>query len=98
MTGKKFDEGKPPLSIIPRTALEQEAQVFAFGAAKYGKNNFKGGMAYSRLIDATLRHVYAFADKESIDPESGKSHLAHARCNLAMLLYFIENEVGEDDR
>jgi len=55
-------------------------------------------MAYSRLIDATLRHVYAFADKESIDPESGKSHLAHARCNLAMLLYFIENEVGEDDR
>lgn len=97
-TGIKFDQGKPPLSWIPRTALEQEAQVFAYGGQKYGRNNFKKGMKWTRLIDASLRHIYAFNDGEDVDNETGLSHLSHARCNLAILLYYIEHGKGEDDR
>lgn len=98
MKGIKHDAGKAPLSLIPREALEQEAQVFGFGAKKYGRNNYRLGMEWSRVIDAALRHVVAFANGEERDSESGMSHLAHARCCLAMLIYYTENKKGLDDR
>lgn len=96
--GLKSDSNKPPISIIPREAIEQEAQAFAFGANKYGKYNFRNGIDYTRLIDAAQRHILAFSDGEDKDPESGVSHLAHARANLAMLLYMIKHKSEHDDR
>lgn len=96
--GVKHDSGKPQLGLIPREALNHEAAAFAFGAKKYGKNNFKGGMDWSRLIDASLRHITAFASKEDIDKESNSHHLGNARACLAILLYYIENNVGNDNR
>lgn len=94
----KFDAGKPPLGLISRTALEEEAKVMAFGVAKYGTHQWRGGMDFSRLMDACLRHVYAFADGEDLDKETGLSHLAHARCCLAFLLEYQGKSVGTDDR
>jgi len=94
----KFDGGKPPLSLISRYALEQEAMVMAFGASKYGRDNWRQGMDFSRLMDATLRHVYAFADGKDVDEETGLSHLAHARCCLAFLLEYEGKRLGTDDR
>lgn len=94
----KFDAGKPPLSLISRTALEEEAKVMAFGAEKYGRDNWRKGMDFSRLADAALRHVYAFVDGEDKDKETGLSHLAHARCCLAFLLEFEGKSIGTDDR
>lgn len=94
----KFDAGKPPLGLISRTALEEEAKVLAFGAQKYGTHNWRGGMDFSRLMDAALRHVYAFADGEDLDKETGLSHLAHARCCLAFLLEYQGKRLGTDDR
>jgi len=96
--GTKHDSGKPPLSIIPRCALEAEAEAFAHGARKYGRGNYKNGFDWSRLIDATMRHVVAFNAGENLDAESGLSHLAHARASLAMLLWHVENKAGKDDR
>jgi len=95
---KKFDTGKPPLSLISRTALEEEAKVMAYGVAKYGTHNWRQGMDFSRLVDTGLRHLYAFADGEDKDPETGLSHLAHARCCLAFLLEYEGRKVGTDDR
>lgn len=94
----KFDAGKPPLALISRTALEEEAKVMAFGLEKYGAHNWRAGMDFSRLMDACLRHVYAFADGEDNDKETGLSHLAHARCCLAFLLEYQGKSVGTDDR
>ncbi len=94
----KFDTDKPPFGLISRTALEQEARVMAFGAKKYGVHNWRGGMDFSRLVDAALRHVYAFADGEDNDRETGLSHLAHARCCLAFLLEYEGKRIGKDDR
>jgi len=96
--GTKHDSGKAPLSIIPRVALELEAQVFAFGAKKYARDNYKKGFAHTRLLDAALRHIYAHIDGEDTDPESGLPHLAHARCCLSMLLECQRLGTATDDR
>lgn len=96
--GIKYDMGKPPLDLINRRALEAEAQVMAYGATKYGRDNWRGGMDWSRLIAATLRHVTAFGDGEDNDQETGLSHLAHARCCLAFLIQYQVTCRDRDDR
>jgi len=84
--------------MIPVEALKHEAKVFEYGASKYTKNNYKNGMKWSRLLDASLRHIYAFSSGQNLDEESSLNHLAHARASLAMILFYIENDLGEDDR
>ena len=70
----------------------------AFGAKKYGVYNWLDGMEWSRLVGAVMRHVLAWHGGEDLDPETGASHLAHARCCLAMLMGYQELSIGEDDR
>lgn len=94
---KKYNSNKPPLSWLPMVALENEAHVMAFGAKKYDKDNWKKGLPHSFLLDAALRHIYKFSNGERLDSESGLSHLAHARCNLGFLEYYLENGLGEED-
>lgn len=96
--GNKFDSGKPPLSLIPRLAQEEEAMVLAFGGKKYEYWNWAKGMQWSRLIDAAQRHMLAYADGEDVDPESGLSHLAHARCCLGFLIDYRKEHPELDDR
>lgn len=96
--GIKYDTGKPPMSLIDRHAVEQIAQVLAFGANKYAAHNWRQGIAFSRLLDAALRHLFAFADGEDTDPESGLSHIAHAGCCVVFLLGMIHAHPELDDR
>nr|WP_142850688.1 dATP/dGTP diphosphohydrolase domain-containing protein [Telmatospirillum sp. J64-1] len=97
-TAQKFDSGKPPMGLIPRSALVAEAEVLAFGAKKYAKHNWRGGMEWSRLVDAALRHITAWNEGQDTDPETGASHLAHARCCLGFLIEYQEKGTGTDDR
>ena len=96
--GIKFDSEKPPLSILTKESLIAEARAFEYGAKKYNRNNYKLGMDWSRIIDATLRHLISFNNKEDFDDESKLNHLWHAKACLAMLIYYYENKVGKDDR
>ncbi len=97
--GTKHDQGKSRMSLIPAKALEEIGHVFTFGAKKYSADNWRNGLQYRRLLDALLRHVTAFNRGEDIDPESGRSHLAHAGCCIMMLLeQVIENKTDLDDR
>jgi hypothetical protein len=84
--GIKFDLGKPDLSLIPLSAMQQEALGYMFGAKRYGRYNYAKGMEASRLIAAALRHATAWYQGENIDPDSGIHHLGLARCNFGMLL------------
>jgi hypothetical protein len=95
--GIKNDADKPKLSLIPRKAQEAEARVWAFGAQKYGRGNYRKGFAWSRALDALLRHATAISGGEFRDPETGEHHAAHIRCCAAMLIYFFEHNIGEDD-
>lgn len=101
MSARKDDKGKPPVSLIPRSALLAEARVMAHGKATYEAHNWRKGMAWSRVIDAAMRHIMAFADGEDFDNGergSGELHLANARCCLAFLIEYHEKGLGQDDR
>lgn len=84
--------------MLPPEALTEIAKVLAFGAEKYGRHNWRKGMAWSRLLGAILRHLFAWMQGEDKDPESGLSHLAHAGCDILFLLTYELNALGTDDR
>ena len=84
----KLDDGKPPLGLIPYSALMEEARVLGFGVEKYGAHNWRQGLEWQRLIDAALRHILAFNNGKDLDPETGLHHLAHARCSLGFLIEY----------
>lgn len=94
----KHDTGKVPLSLLPYAAILEEAKVFNFGAKKYSRWNYLNGFETSRLMDACMRHLFAWHWGEDIDPESGLSHLAHARCCLGMLMQNLADGTATDDR
>ena len=96
--GVKFDSTKPSISMIPRRAILEEAKVMDYGAQKYDRDNWRKGMKWTRYIDAAMRHIQDFNEGEDADPESGLSHLAHARCCLAFLLEYEVTHKELDDR
>lgn len=98
MGGIKYDNNKPRIHLITKDAIFAIADVLTWGANKYGTYNFQEGIAYTRLIDAAIRHLLKFSDGEDIDPESQKNHVAHAGANIAMLLWMIANKSEYDDR
>jgi hypothetical protein len=97
----KFDAGKTQFALIPPQALKQVADVFTFGASKYGANNWrKDGKTTShvRTYNSIQRHLNAYLACEDADPESGFSHLAHACTQIMILMTHIENHPSMDDR
>lgn len=103
MSGKRFNEGKPEIALIPAEAELAEARVWSHGKVKY-KENFnwhKGGPALSflEILNSMGRHMNLLKQGQDIDPESGEHHAAHIRCNAAMLIqFYVEGRVEQDDR
>ena len=87
-TGVKHDVGKNRLDLIPPEAIEALGWVLSHGSKKYGDNNWRGGIKYSRVYGATLRHLVAWARGEYLDKESELPHLWHALCELAFLVTY----------
>lgn len=94
----KYDTGKPQLSLVSYESLSGEARAMEYGLRKYSRNNYKQGMEWSRLLDASMRHITKYAGGTDIDSESGLNHLYHAKACLGMLIFYIENNLGVDDR
>lgn len=92
-TGSKHDTGKPLMGAVPPNALLAVAKVLTFGAEKYGRDNWRQvDGAETRYLDAALRHINAYQRGESVDLESGESHLAHAVCSLMFMLELQEGK------
>lgn len=96
--GKHFDQGKPPVHLIPSEAIIGIAKALDFGAKKYGEYNFRLGMKHTKIIDSLLRHTLAYLSGEDNDPESGLSHIHHLGANYAMLEYIRLHHPELDDR
>ena len=78
---------KPQLWLVPPSATIEEAMVFALGAAKYGPYNWREKSVKAHVyVAAILRHLFAWMDREDVDPESNRSHLAHVRACCGILL------------
>ncbi len=81
------------------SAIELMTAAMEYGANKpeYGRNNWKKGMEWSRLIDAAQRHGLAILDGEDTDPESGNPHVAHMLASIHMLLGNHDMKIGTND-
>lgn len=98
LTGKKQDAAKLRYDLIPPTSLAALAHVYTIGAAKYGEDNYLGGLAWRRVLAAMMRHVEAFRAGESYDVEGGQHHLASAAWACFTLMLYEAECIGEDDR
>lgn len=94
---------KPRLHMLTPEMLTAALPAVEYGAKKYApwdwlKAAEKGKMSFTSLLDATQRHVIAFAHTEDNDPESGLCHLHHAAANIGFLVTMFERRIGDDDR
>jgi hypothetical protein len=90
---------KTPLSLIPPFAMEQTALVHKHGAERYGAFNWRDtGVCATTYVNAIMRHLNAWRDGETLDPESGISHLAHVACSCNILLDADHCGTLQDDR
>jgi len=100
---KRFNQGKPDMSLLPPKACEAEARVWGAGADKYGRNNWKqfwGDKTTDVIMASLLRHAFAILAGDERDEETGEYHAAHIRANAAMLIeyYEVQNEEYNRDR
>lgn len=97
-TARKDDSEKIRVELLSVPAMTAIAEVMTFGARKYDAHNWRKGFAWSRLIGAAIRHMFAWMSGEDKDPESGLSHLAHAGCCIMFLIEHEKQGLGTDDR
>ena len=96
--GVKYDGDKPPMHLLDAEFLEGVASVLGFGATKYVANNWRSGIAASRLISAAYRHLGAINRGEDLDEESGLPHTYHLGCCVMFLASVLKNRPDMDDR
>jgi|SRR6056300_794958 len=90
---------KPPMWLIPPKAMEEAAWVHKLGNDKYGAFNWRyTGVCASTYISAIIRHLNAWRDGEDIDPESGRSHIAHIISSCNIILDAQDCNTLDDDR
>lgn len=101
VVGLKHDANyneKPPMALLDPEFLEGVAKVLGFGANKYAANNWRNGIATSRLISAAYRHLGAINKGEDVDPESGLPHSYHLGCCVMFLSSMLQTRPDLDDR
>ena len=96
----KTDDGnKLPLAWLPWAAMKAVSRVQLFGHKKYQDfNNYRKGMEVSRNASCAMRHIVEYLEGNTIDPESGEHHLAHAICRLSFILQNEADGTAIDDR
>lgn len=96
--GIKLDQGKLRYDLITPFGLEALAQVYTYGAAKYGDRNYEDGLKWTRIFGAIMRHAWAFMRGEDLDPESGLPHMAHAAWGCLTIIHYSRAFKEGDDR
>jgi hypothetical protein len=94
----RYDNGKEKFGLIPPGPLFEVARVYTEGARKYASRNWEKGMDWSRVFDASMRHMWKFWNGEENDHEDGLPHLAHAAWGMLTLLQYVQSFPELDDR
>lgn len=101
-SGARYNTGKTSFHFIPLHLLAGATRVFQKATTRpvnpYPKWNWAKGMQWSVPYDCALRHLDAWYRGEERDPDTGESHLAHAMCNLLMLIHYADTYTEGDDR
>lgn len=101
--GLRDNKGKPRLSLVPSELEAAVAEVIWKSSdragGKYPLQNWRKGLPWSEVAESALRHIKKFAQEgEDLDHETGLSHLSHAACNIAFLLWYQKHRPNLDDR
>jgi len=89
MKGVKFDKDKAQWWLLPWKPIIAIVEILQLGAEKYAAYNWQNVKDFkNRYYSALMRHLTAWWDGETMDPESGKHHLAHVGCNVIFLLWY----------
>lgn len=97
MNKQKDDNGKLRWDLLPLDVVEKLVEIYEFGANKYEENSWRTiENGYKRCRAALFRHLTAYDKGEQVDPESGKSHLAHAAWNALSMVYFAERDTLQE--
>ena len=83
----KADAGKLRLTLVPRQIIRDIAKVRMYAVStKYKDPDNWKRVELERYRDAAYRHFLAYLDNpNSVDEESGLSHLSHLATNIAFL-------------
>ncbi len=88
----KHDANKEVYALIDEAWEAATAKVLTVGSRKYTDDNWKQCKTPWRTYYSALRrHLAACARGDTVDPESGQSHLVHATCCLMFLHWFESN-------
>lgn len=96
--GKKNDQNKPRLDLIPIEFTIGVAKPLTLGVTKYGEHNFRQGMKFSRLLAAAKRHIDLELAGIKADKDSGYEHWMNAAASLAMYAFMKTHRPDMDDR
>lgn len=78
-------EGKPRYGLIPVEALKRLAELYARGAVKYGKHNWRKGQPFERTYESLYRHLMQWASGER-----DEDHLAAVAWGAMALMTYEE--------
>lgn len=78
---------KVSISKLPAVAILHASHAMMNGAEKFGAYNWRSKKVQAEIyIDAALRHITAWNEREEKASDSGVHHLGHAMACLAILL------------
>lgn len=90
---------KVSISKLPAVAVLHAAHAMMNGAEKFGSYNWRSNKVRAEIyIDAALRHIGAWNEREECASDSNVHHLGHAMACLAILLDAQETGNLVDDR
>lgn len=99
MAGGKKGKKLARMDLIPTYPLFKLAEVYGMGAEKYAPYNWaQGGIPFSSLFAAMIRHAYQWQAGEDNDPENGQKHLASVAWMAFALLELSRTHPEDDDR
>ena len=94
----RYNQGKLEWSLVDFDSLEGLVRVLEYGKDKYARDNWRLGMPVTQVTESLMRHLFAFAKGEDVDPESGCRHISHVLCNAMFLEYILREKQHYDDR
>jgi len=78
--------------LIPLNGLQRLAAVFAEGAEHYTARGWESGMFYGDVFNHLMHHLVRYQQGDRTE-----DHLAKAAFGLFALMFYEDNQVGEDD-
>ena len=71
---------------VPSQLLDGAAEALAHGNKKYGEGRHRNKNSINDRYNSLMGHLQSWNSGESVDGDSGLSHLKHAASQLAFLM------------